>query len=163
MKALEQAILAMTEFDAGSPKRIQHFLKVHSFARLIGLAEGLDKETQQRLELAAVVHDIGIRPAQEEYGRYDGKLQEQVGPPYARKLLEELGVPAETVDRVAFLVAHHHTITDVEGDDWQILLEADYLVNLYEKEAPADAVRNVLSSVFRTETGKRICRTMFGV
>ena len=57
-------LAAMIEFDAGDPRRIQHFLKVHGFARLIGLAEGLDAQTQYRLELAAAVHDIGIRPAE---------------------------------------------------------------------------------------------------
>ena len=33
----------MIEYDKGSPKRIQHFLKVHAFARMIGIEEGLDE------------------------------------------------------------------------------------------------------------------------
>ena len=32
---LDKLLVKMIEFDSGDPKRIQHFLKVHSYARLI--------------------------------------------------------------------------------------------------------------------------------
>lgn len=51
---------AMIHYDRGDAKRIHHFLKVHAFAKQIGLEEGLDAETQFILEAAAYVHDIGI-------------------------------------------------------------------------------------------------------
>ncbi len=60
---LDGLFLAMCRHDAGDARRIQHFAKVHAFAALIGRAEGLDEETQLTLEAAALVHDIGIRPA----------------------------------------------------------------------------------------------------
>lgn len=41
----EDLIVKMTEFNAGDPKRIQHFLKVYEFAHVIGIREGLDPET----------------------------------------------------------------------------------------------------------------------
>jgi len=163
MEEMARALLAMTRFDAGDPKRIQHFVKVHSFARLIGLGEGLDEIMQRRLELAAVVHDIGIHPAEEKYGRCDGKLQEREGPTPARELLSSLSVDEETVDRVCFLVGHHHTYEGVDGPDWQILLEADFLVNLYEDGLSRDAARTAYDRVFHTETGRDLCRTMFGL
>ena len=50
----------MMEYDHGDVLRIQHFVKVYEFARMIGLMEGLDAKTQFTLESAAVVHDIGI-------------------------------------------------------------------------------------------------------
>lgn len=70
----------MIQYYSGDPKRIQHFIKVHSFAKLIGEIEQLDSTTLQILEIAAIVHDIGIKVAEEKYGRCDGKLQEQEGP-----------------------------------------------------------------------------------
>ena len=38
-------IVAMTEYDRGDPKRIQHFMKVHDYAAAIGILEGLDPKT----------------------------------------------------------------------------------------------------------------------
>lgn len=76
----EELILKMTDFNAGDPARIQHFIKVYEFAHVIGVKEGLDAEALHILDMASVMHDIGIRPAEEKYGRCDGKLQEQEGP-----------------------------------------------------------------------------------
>lgn len=66
----------MTEYFKGNKKRICHFTKVHSFARQIALLEGVDSETLYMLEAAALVHDIGIKPAEEKYGACTGKQQE---------------------------------------------------------------------------------------
>ena len=38
---LEPLILKMISYDHGSPERIQHFLKVHSFAKTIAVSEHL--------------------------------------------------------------------------------------------------------------------------
>lgn len=65
----------MTAFYRGDPARIQHFVKVHSFAAYIGRQEGLSDALQAVLEAAALVHDIGIRPAEEKYGSCAGPLQ----------------------------------------------------------------------------------------
>ena len=151
----------MIAFDAGDPKRIQHFIKVHSFAGYIGKSEGPDSEECFILESAALVHDIGIRPAEEKYQRCDGKIQEQVGPEYARRMLKELSYTEEQTDRVCFLVAHHHTYDNIEGIDYQILVEADLLVNMYEDEMSLDAAKSAYEKIFMTKTGKELCRTMY--
>ena len=162
-RAIAQLLAAMTTFDAGDPRRIQHFVKVHDLARTIGVLEGLDPETLFTLEAAALVHDIAIRPCEAQFGRCDGKLQEEYGPQYARALLLELAFAPQVIDRVCWLVGHHHTYTDIQGLDYQILVEADFLVNLYEDGEPPAAVRGALERVFRTETGKALGRDMFGV
>lgn len=56
----ERLLTAAIEYDKGDPKRIQHFIKVHSFARLIGKQEKLSDEMMKALETAAILHDIGI-------------------------------------------------------------------------------------------------------
>ena len=63
----------MMEYDHGDVPRIQHFVKVYEFARMIGLMEGLDSKTQFTLESAAVVHDIGIHISEQKYGSSSGK------------------------------------------------------------------------------------------
>lgn len=158
---INKVIEKMIRHDQGDPRRIQHFLKVHSFAKYIGECEGLDKHTQLILETAALVHDIGIRPAEEKYGRCDGKLQEQEGPKPAEDLLMEAGCPGEIIERVCYLVGHHHTYQNVDGMDYQILLEADFLVNLYEDSVSSEGIKNALQRIFVTKTGKEICETMF--
>ena len=98
--AIARLLAAMTTFDGGDPRRIQHFIKVHSLARTIALLEGVDPETRFVLEAAALVHDIAICPCEAELGRCDGKIQEQYGPMYARSLLGELKFDPEVTQRV---------------------------------------------------------------
>ena len=151
----------MCAYFAGDPKRIQHFLKVHAFARLIAAEEGLGPETRELLEAAALVHDIGIKKAEEKYGKCDGKLQEQEGPAEARRILSGLDFDEETVQRICWLVGHHHTYSNMDGVDYQILVEADFLVNLFEHGTEKSAIQSAYDRVFATETGKWYCRTLF--
>ena len=158
---IQKVIAAAVAYDAGDPRRIHHFLKVHAFARQIGLEEGLDAPTQLILETAAVVHDIGIHKAEALYGKSSGKYQEELGPGIADTLLTGLGWPREVIDRVMYLVGHHHTYGNVDGLDYQILLEADFLVNLYEDMEPAEAQKHAYAHIFRTAAGKRLCRELY--
>ena len=83
--------LAMIELYKGDAKRIQHFCKVHSYAKLIAETENVDKKCLFTIEAAALTHDIGIHFCEEKYGNCNGKLQEQEGPAIAERLLEKLG------------------------------------------------------------------------
>ena len=151
----------MIAYEEGVPQRIHHFLKVYGFAKTIGVLEVLDAETQQILEAAAIVHDIGIRPSLEKYGSDAGPYQEREGVAPAHSMLSACGYSPAVVERVCYLVAHHHTYRDMDGVDYQILVEADFLVNLYEGNASSAAIRSAYEHVFRTETGKRFCRQLF--
>ena len=153
----------MIEYYMGDPARIHHFLKVHSFAKLIGEEEGLDAETQEILEAAALVHDIGIKIAEEKYGSDAGPLQEKEGPTAAKQMLEKSGYAGALIDRVCYLVGHHHTYTDIDRADYQILVEADFLVNLYEGKESREAIEHAYGRIFRTEAGKRVCREVYGL
>ena len=57
--------LAMIELYRGDAKRIQHFCKVHSYAKLIAETENVDKECLFIIEAAALTHDIGIHFCEE--------------------------------------------------------------------------------------------------
>ena len=159
---LDDLFMDMIAYYDGDPKRIQHFTKVHSYARLIGIGEELDDASLFILEAAAYTHDIGIRVAEEKYGRCDGKLQEQEGPIIAQKMLSQLGFENYIVERICFLIDHHHTYDNIDGLDYQILVEADFLVNLYEDDAGNRAIDKAYKRIFKTETGKKIFRLMFG-
>ena len=153
----------MISYYTGDPKRIQHFIKVHAFARYIGLREHLPEHAQFLLECAALVHDIGIKPAEAQYGECGGKLQERLGPPEAEKMLTGLGFDPDDIERVCYMVGHHHTYDNIDGDDLRILIEADFIVNLYEDAASENAVRAAYDRIFRTESGKELIRTVFNI
>ena len=70
-------------------------------------------------------------------------------------------LPKEFVDRVSYIVSHHHTITGIDGIDYQIMIEADYLVNADESNFSGNNVRNMLEKVFKTETGKFLLQSMY--
>ena len=151
----------MIEYYAGDSRRVHHFLKVHSFAKLIGELEGMQADELEILEIAALTHDIGIKNAEMKYGYNNGRLQEQEGPSEARRLLRSLDVPEEVTDRVCYLVGHHHTYRNIDGIDYQILVEADFLVNLYEDKADGDTIKKAYGNIFATESGKMLCRRLF--
>ena len=80
----ERLLTAAIEYDKGDPKRIQHFIKVHSFARLIGKQEKLSDEMMKALETAAILHDIGIHEGERLYGRNDGEIQQKAWSGYRK-------------------------------------------------------------------------------
>ncbi len=159
----ENLIQLMVSYNSGDPKRIQHFLKVYSFACIIGKTEKLEPDVQFILETAAIVHDIGIKRAEEKYHSSNGKYQELEGPPEAERVLNELGYPQNVITRVSYLVGHHHTYHDIKGLDYQILVEADFLVNMFEDEMKMNTINTVLKKVFRTDSGIKLCKDMFGI
>lgn len=156
-----ELIMKMTEYYSGEPHRIQHFMKVFAYARMMGEMEGLDGKEQEILETAAIVHDIGIRVSEEKYGDCSGKHQEELGPGVAKEMLGSLGYDGDVIDRVCYLVGHHHTYTDIDGMDYQILVEADFLVNMFENENNNGPARVTLEKIFKTESGSALCRAMF--
>lgn len=153
----------MLEYFGGDPKRIQHFIKVHAFSVIIGKGEKLTAEELHTLESAALVHDIGIKPAERLYGECGGKLQEKLGPAEAEKILRELDYSAEEIERICFMVGHHHTYDNVNDKLLQILIEADFIVNLYEDGVSDEGIKTAYTKIFRTDSGKALARTIFGI
>lgn len=154
---------AMIIYNAGDARRVNHLLKVFGFAKTIGEAEGLDARAQETLEIAALTHDIGIKNSELKYGSCSGEHQQTEGPPEAKKLLAALGVEHDVVERVCWLIAHHHTYTDIQCMDYQILVEADFLVNAYEDEMPREAMLSVRKKIFRTQTGLALLNTLYSI
>lgn len=161
MEHISKLVNAMIEYFAGDPKRINHFIKVHAFAKLIGESEQLDEKTMNTLEVAALTHDIGIKICEEQYHTCSGKYQEIMGPDVARKMLSDLGYDNSLIDRVCFLIAHHHTYNNIQGIDYQILVEADFIVNIFEDNISCDSINNIKEKIFKTKTGTKYLKLMF--
>lgn len=151
----------MIEYSSGSLHDINHFMKVYSFAKMIGELENLDKEDQLILEVSSIVHDIACPSLREKYGMADGKLQEIEGVPLTYDFLKDSGLNEKEIDRIAYLVGHHHTLDLIDGLDYQILIEADYLVNADESNYSKNNIQNMYDTVFKTETGKKLLKSMY--
>ena len=151
----------MIKYNHGDKKRINHALKVHSYAKTIASLEKINEYDLFNLESAAILHDIGIKVCEEKYDSSNGKLQEKEGPAVAREILEKLNY--ENINRILFLIGHHHTYTNVLGMDYQILIEADFLVNFEEENTSKEAIKKVYENIFKTKTGKEFCREIFNI
>jgi uncharacterized protein len=157
----DRVITAMIEYFGSDKKRIHHFLKVYSFAKTIGESENLLPDDQELLEISAIVHDIGIKVSEEKYNSSAGKYQELEGPHEAEKLLAALGYEKTFIDKVCYLVGNHHTYGNIDTLPYRILVEADFLVNLYEDDSSRSAAEQAYDKIFRTNTGKNLLKIMF--
>jgi len=157
---VEQVIMKMIAYYGDDLKRTHHALKVHNFARTIAKLEGLSRHEQLTLEIAAVLHDIGIPESERKYNSSAARYQEKEGPPIARELLKDLSLDKNMVERVCFMIGHHHTYEKVDNTDFQILFEADFLVNMYEGKAGRDRIIERQKKMFKTKSGNAILDSM---
>ena len=160
---ISQITEKMIAYDRGDIRRIEHFMKVYGYAAVIGKLEGLDPDIQEILETAALLHDIGIKVSEEKYHSSAGKYQEIEGPAEARKLLDEAGAEKELTDRVCWLIGHHHTYSNIQDMDHQILVEADFLVNMAEEHFSKEAVSRTLETIFRTKSGIHLLKSIWNL
>ena len=158
---IRKLYIEMIKLYQGDAKRIHHFTKVNAYGKLIAELEQVSPETYFIIDAATLTHDIGIHTCEEKYGECGGRLQEKEGPALAKELLERLGFETDISERVQYLIAHHHTYSNIDGIDYQILVEADFLVNMYEDGVSKDAVLKAYNNIFKTKYGKYICKDMF--
>lgn len=158
---ITELINKMIEYEAGCPKRINHFLKVWAFAKQIAENENIDSKTKFIIESVAVIHDIGIKPSLEKYNSSAGHYQQIEGPAVAEKFLRESGYRTELIDRICFLIANHHTYDKVDGIDYQILIEADFLVNIFEDGLSKEQAGHIKESYFKTTSGKKLLDKLY--
>ena len=151
----------MIAFSDGNIHDIDHFIRVWTYARTIGELENLDRETQFLLEVAAITHDIACPLCRVKYGNTNGKYQEEEGVPMVKEFLSDIGIAEEVIDRVAFLVGHHHTFSGIDGIDYQILIEADYIANATENGYGQESVVNFMQKIMKTEGGKQILKAIY--
>ena len=128
-----EAIEGMKGYFANE-RFINHTLKVLDQAEKIAEGEGIRGDfTRGVIALASIYHDIGIPESLRKYSSMDAPYQEKEGPAVARGLMAKIGVRPDVLERVCFIVGAHHTKPEVDGIDFQIIWEADFIVNIEEK------------------------------
>ncbi len=158
---IHQIFQKMIAYYQNDPRRINHFIKVHQYAKLIAVEEGLESSVLFTIELAAILHDIGIKISEVKYNSSSGKYQEIEGPALAEEFLSAFDLEDDLIRRVCFLIGHHHTYHMVDEVDYQILIEADFIVNLYEDNISKEGCKSVKNKYFKTTTGKKYMDLLF--
>ncbi|WP_294378580.1 HD domain-containing protein [uncultured Clostridium sp.] len=160
---ISEIMVKMIEYSNGNLHDINHLIKVHTFARTICQCESISKETEKIIEIAAIVHDIACPLCREKYGNTNGKYQEKEGMILTKEFLKDTGLSSSEIERIVYLVGHHHTLSDIDGMDYQILIEADYLVNADESNYSKSNIKNMMEKYFKTSTGISLLKSMYNV
>jgi len=151
----------MIEYFGGDVRRINHALKVYGFATTISDVHGVSEKEAKVIGHAAVLHDIGIKEAERKYQSAAGKYQEIEGPLIAKQILEKSGVENSVIERVCFLIGNHHSYQKIDGLDFQILVEADFLVNIFEDSMDRHVVESIKKKYFKTESGIKLINGIY--
>lgn len=159
---VSEIMAKMIAYSKGNLHDINHFLKVYAYAGTIAELEGISGKEKKTAEIAAIVHDIACPLCREKYGNTNGKYQEKEGVILTREFLTDTGLPEDMSERVVYLVGHHHTPQEADGIDYQILLEADYLVNADEMHFSDENIRNAEEKLFKTSSGKELLKAIYG-
>lgn len=159
--SVSEIIVRMIGYSDGNLHDIDHFLKVFAYAGTIAGCEGLPADAVKTVEIAAVIHDIACPLCREKYGDTNGRHQEKEGAVLAEEFLRDIAIPDEMKQRVVWLVGHHHTVKDIDGEDHQILIEADYLVNAEESGFSRENIRNARDRIFKTSAGRRLLGSIY--
>lgn len=153
----EDVLEALEDFFGDDERRISHGRRVFSYAMRIQEIEGGDRDV---VAMAAILHDVGIKPAEERYGSSAALYQEKLGPEIVDEILTGLGVPGEKISRVKEIVAHHHTPGVVRNLEFACLWDADLIVNLAGSPPRGGAaeIEKIVERRFMTAEGRRLAR-----
>jgi len=152
---------AAITYNGNDVKRINHLIKVFSFAHHIGVIEKCDVKTQEIIDVSAILHDIGIHEAERKHNSNAGNWQEIEGPPVADEILKSFNLDDAIKDRVLFIIGHHHQYNAIDGIDFQILVEADFLVNIFEDEMDKKSIKSIKEKIFKTKSGTNLLEKLY--
>lgn len=155
----ERIALEMKKYFGTDFKRMDHALKVARYAEQILKIEGGNPLVVLG---AAYLHDIGIHRAEKKHGSSSGHLQEMEGPAIAKEILGKWAVEKEITEEICDIIGHHRSPRDDETLHFQIVYEADWLVNIEEEGLLKDRenVEKIVGKVFRTVAGKQLAEQL---
>lgn len=156
----DELTAAMKKVFGDDEKRIRHALMVLSHAEEIMRKEGGDPKV---VVASAILHDIGIKKAEEVHGSCAGKFQEIEGPAIAESIMKEIGMHSAAISDVKDIIANHHSAKCKITTEFKVIWDADWLVN-FPDEHPGlegEEAQKKIDALFRTETGKKKAEELF--
>lgn len=160
--AKDKLLKELEEFFGSDIKRIEHAKRVLSFSEELLKSERGDWDI---VIPASILHDVGIKIAEDKYASPAGHYQEQEGPPIARALLDKVGFKKEAIDEICQIIAHHHSPGEINTQNFKVLYDADWLVNLKDEVDVKDKEKlsAMIDKIFLTETGKKIAEKIYNL
>jgi hypothetical protein len=158
---------ALAQFFGKDRERTQHAYKVYSYTKCIAGCEAFSETERLDAVYASILHDVGIKIGEERFGKCSQRQQEEFGPPEAHKILEPLGVDADRIERISWIIGHHHQpklVTESPGREnraFCALIEADFIVNLEEGSIPLSDLPHIREAYFTTPTGRGLLDAAF--
>lgn len=152
----ERVAQEMRRYFGDDKKRIDHALKVAKYAEDILKIEGGDPLI---VLISAYLHDIGTKRAGEKYKNSSSDFDEKEGAEIAREILVKMNIQRTFIDEICDIISHHHHPREKESLNFQILYEADLIVNFEEGNFENKEIFNEkIDKEFKTQTGKRIAK-----
>lgn len=160
---LESIIKKMKDaFVDTMPSEIDHAFQVLENAEIIMKGEGIKGREKYLISIIALIHDIGMINAMKKYGNTSGPYQEKEGPTAAKEILKGEELSEDEVERICYVIGHHHTINKVHGIDFQIQWEADMLEALKKIDytEKTDTLKKVIEDNFKTKSGIELAKKL---
>lgn len=156
----DKILKELGDYFGADTKRINHAKKV------LGYAEELLKKEQAGWHIvipAAILHDVGIKAAEEKYGSSAGHYQEKEGPEIAKKILHKMNLNKKDIEEICEIIAHHHTPGKVDTLNFKVLYDADWLVNLKDETDIKDKkkLKQAIERIFLTKSGKELAERLY--
>ena len=157
----DKLLKELEDYFGSDRKRINHAKNVLQYAEELLKCESGDWNI---VIPASILHDVGIKIAEEKYKSSAGNYQEKEGPPVARKILLKIGLKKSDIDDMCDLIAHHHTPGKVNSLNFRILYDADWLVNLKDEvdTLNKEKLTNIIEKVFLTGSGRKLAKKIYG-
>lgn len=155
----EKLLGELADFFGDDKRRIRHAREVLETAE--DLLRGEDADWHIVIP-ASILHDVGIKPAEEKYGSSNSRLQEREGPAIARIILLRYGLKADDIEEICQIIANHHSPGKVDTANFRVLYDADCLVNLRDAldERKGHDLTHIIGGTFLTESGRKIAATL---
>ena len=157
---VDRVALEMKRYFGDDFRRIGHASRVARYANDIGAS--MTDTNPAVINIAAYLHDIGIKEAERKFNSSAPKYQHHEGPPVARDILTTLGANEGLIDEVCDIIGHHHLPRKEETENFKALYDADLIANIEEKQkeapSPREHLEKIIQSSFLTESGQKLAR-----
>jgi putative nucleotidyltransferase with HDIG domain len=155
----ERIAFEMKRYFGQDVKSINHAINTAKYADEILRIEGGNPIV---VFGGAYLHDSGKKNSKEKYGSSANEFHEKEGAEVAREILIKLNVPRGLIDEICDIISHHHHPKSNETLNFQIVYEADCLVNIESGFSNEMGERRKVDlKNFKTKTGKRLAEELF--
>ncbi len=151
---------AMKKYFGKDVKRIHHAQKVARFAEEMVKGEGGNPLVVLG---SAYLHEVGIQEAEKKHGSPSGEFHVLEPPPIAKDLLKRLSLRSEVIEEICDIIGHYRNPREEETLNFQILYEADCLVNIEEEGIlkNKEELKELIPKVFKTASGRKLAENLY--